>query len=51
MIQNRANSKIVLQAKGLTKVYQTSAGDVEALVGVDLEFGRGEFVAVASQLS
>jgi putative ABC transport system ATP-binding protein len=46
MIQNRANSKIVLQAKGLTKVYQTSAGDVEALVGVDLEFGRGEFVAI-----
>ena len=47
MIQNRANSDIVLQVKNLTKVYYTTAGKVEALRGIDLEFHRGEFVAIA----
>jgi putative ABC transport system ATP-binding protein len=36
----------VIDARGLTKVYDLGAIQVEALSGVDLRVGRGEFVAI-----
>jgi putative ABC transport system ATP-binding protein len=36
----------ILSASGVRKVYRTGAGIVEALVGLDLEIARGEFLAV-----
>jgi len=36
----------ILVAEAVTKVYRTAAGEVNALNGVDLEVGRGEFMAV-----
>jgi len=36
----------VLQAKGVSKVYQGSAGSVRALDGVSVSAGAGEFVSV-----
>ncbi len=35
-----------VNARGLTKVYHTPAGDFPALKGIDLQVNRGEFVAV-----
>ena len=46
MAQTRANSDVVLQVKNLSKIYQTAAGQVAALRSVNLEFSRGEFVAI-----
>ena len=37
---------IVLQAKNLTKIYQTAAGQVAALRAVNFTIHRGEFVAI-----
>jgi len=37
---------VLMRAAGLTKVFQTGAGTVHALRGVDLLIRRGEFVAV-----
>ncbi len=36
----------VIEAQGLKKTYHTGEVDVEVLRGVDLEVGRGEFVAI-----
>ena len=36
----------VIEAQGLKKTYHTGEVDVEVLRGVDLEIGRGEFVAI-----
>ncbi len=41
-----ANNKIVITAKGVTKVYNPKTIPVEALRGVDLEVGKGEFTAI-----
>ena len=35
-----------VDARNLTKVYHTPAGDFPALKGIDLQVNRGEFVAV-----
>ena len=37
---------VILQARGVRKVYRTGAEEVEALRGIDLEIARGEFLAV-----
>jgi putative ABC transport system ATP-binding protein len=37
---------MILQARGVGKVYRTGAEEVEALRGIDLEIMRGEFLAV-----
>jgi putative ABC transport system ATP-binding protein len=41
-----ADSKPVIEVTGLTKIYDLGAVQVEALRGVDLTVGRGEFVAI-----
>jgi putative ABC transport system ATP-binding protein len=41
-----SNSNVVLQVQNLTKVYQTTAGRVDALRGVNLSFRQGEFAAI-----
>ena len=37
---------LTFAARGLPKIYQTEAGEVHALRGVDLDFGEGEFVVM-----
>jgi putative ABC transport system ATP-binding protein len=37
---------LILEARGVRKVYRTGAEEVEALKGVDLDIARGEFLAV-----
>ena len=37
----------VIEARGLSKVYQRGSEEVHALRGVDLDLGAGEFVAIA----
>lgn len=39
-------SNPIIQVRGLRKTYHTGDVDVEALRGVDLDVGRGEFLAV-----
>ena len=39
-------SAYAIEARQLVKVYKTAAGDFTALKGIDLQIGRGEFVAV-----
>ncbi|MBA2726437.1 MAG: ABC transporter ATP-binding protein [Actinobacteria bacterium] len=41
-----SGSGVILAAAGVKKVYRTGAESVEALKGLDLEVGRGEFIAV-----
>ena len=41
-----AEATHAVQVRGLTKVYGTGEGRVEALRGVDLDVARGEFIAV-----
>jgi putative ABC transport system ATP-binding protein len=36
----------MIQVQGLRKTYRTGDVDVQALRGVDLDVGRGEFLAV-----
>ncbi len=40
---------VILQARGLCKVYRTSSGDVRALKGVDLDLEEGVFCAVTGR--
>jgi ABC-type lipoprotein export system ATPase subunit len=40
------DSKALIDLRDLHKVYHTDAGDFPALVGIDLQIGRGEFVSV-----
>ncbi|MFO7661476.1 MAG: ATP-binding cassette domain-containing protein [Chloroflexota bacterium] len=40
------DSQLFVDARGLTKIYQTPAGDFPALKGIDLQINRGEFVAI-----
>jgi putative ABC transport system ATP-binding protein len=42
-------SEAMIDLRGVTKVYQTSAGPFPALRGVDLRVDRGEFVAVVGK--
>jgi putative ABC transport system ATP-binding protein len=39
-------NELILEARGVRKVYRTGAEEVEALKGVDLDIARGEFLAV-----
>ncbi|WP_231741847.1 ABC transporter ATP-binding protein [Stieleria varia] len=41
-----ASSNATLQIRDLAKVYQTAAGTVNALRGINLDFQRGEMVAI-----
>lgn len=41
--------EILVTVRDLQKAYKTPAGDLYALKGVDLEVGRGEFVAVTGR--
>ncbi len=41
-----ANATSLVDARRLTKIYRTPAGDFTALKGIDLRVNRGEFVAV-----
>jgi lipoprotein-releasing system ATP-binding protein len=40
------SSEVLLEARGLLKSYQTAAGAVQVLEGVDLDVGEGEMVAI-----
>ena len=40
------SAEIVIQVRGLTKVYRVGEVDVHALRGVDLDVRRGEFVSI-----
>ncbi len=44
--QNRATGEMLLQVTGLHKTYRLGRVDVPVLHGVDIEFGRGEWVAI-----
>jgi putative ABC transport system ATP-binding protein len=44
--EDRSGLEQILSAHGVTKVYRTGAETVEALKDLDLEVGRGEFIAV-----
>ena len=41
-----AENRMAVEARGLTRVFGEEATRVEALCGVDLQVGRGEFVAI-----
>ena len=41
-----AQHDLVIEVQGLGKVFQTEAGRIQALADVNLQFGRGEMVAV-----
>lgn len=46
-MQNGAmDSQLVLKVDGVTKVFDSAAGRVAALRGIDMEIKRGEFVAI-----
>ena len=40
------SSEAIIQARGLRKIYHVGEVEVQALRGVDLDAGRGEFLAV-----
>ncbi len=39
----------LIQLRGVSKVYQTAAGEVRALDGISLDIDHGEFVAIVGQ--
>lgn len=43
---NNGNGQIVLKVENITKVFESAAGRVAALRGVDLSIRKGEFVAI-----
>lgn len=46
-LQNgEADTQVVLKVDGVTKVFESAAGRVAALRGIDLEIKRGEFVSI-----
>lgn len=46
-LQNgEADSQVVLKVDGVTKVFESAAGRVAALRGIDMEIKRGEFVSI-----
>lgn len=44
--ETNSNSDAVIRLAGVTKTYQSEAGQYTALRDIDLEIGRGEFVAI-----
>jgi len=44
--ESSAGSGAVFRARGLTKTYRTGEVEVQALRGIDLEIGRGEFIVL-----
>src|SRR5215470_14938205 len=40
---------MIIRLKGVTKNFETPAGSFAALRGIDLEIGKGEFVAVVGK--
>ena len=43
---NAPATSIIAQARGVTRVFQTSGGQVHALRGIDLQIQPGELVAL-----
>lgn len=47
MQNGEADMQVVLKVEGVTKVFESAAGRVAALRGIDIEIKRGEFVSIA----
>lgn len=48
-LENSLSSEILMEGRGIRKVYETPAGGVEALRGIDLSIFPGEFMAVVGK--